>query len=240
MARSRIVNLANFQQFTAINVLSDPGHIGGPVLIPSCAEVILLFSLPGAKGASIVCHGRYTGAFAGTPAQCDSIFTALKTGAAATALAGHWAPQTVFGGVQLRDVAVANAPLITSTAAGLVGTGTAPAVPNETALVITKRTAATGRANRGRMYMPGWSSASVASDNTAIPALMTDLQAWANTVQNAFNAAGYQMVIGQPARASYVGHTGTVHPARPAGSVTVSALQVRDNHFDSQRRRGLK
>lgn len=30
MSRSRILRLENAQQFTAINVLSDPGEIGGP------------------------------------------------------------------------------------------------------------------------------------------------------------------------------------------------------------------
>jgi hypothetical protein len=113
-------------------------------------------------------------------------------------------------------------------------------MPNEVALVITERTALAGRANRGRMYIPGWITASVAADNTAIPAVVTDLQAWANTVQNALNSAGYQLVIGQPARQAYTGLTGTQHPARAAGSTTVQSLQVRDSHFDSQRRRGLK
>jgi hypothetical protein len=133
-----------------------------------------------------------------------------------------------------------NQPLIASSVAGVPGTAAGVALPTEVALVITKRTAATGRANRGRIYVPGWAASAVAADNTAIAAVVTDLQAWANTIQNAFNASGYQMVIAQPARNSYIGETGTVHPARPAGSVTVSSLQVRDGHFDSQRRRGLK
>jgi hypothetical protein len=90
------------------------------------------------------------------------------------------------------------------------------------------------------MYIPGWAQATVAADNTAIAAAITDLQAWADTVQNALNGSGYQLVIGQPARQAYVGKSGTQHPARPAGSTTVQSLLVRDNHFDSQRRRGLK
>lgn len=237
---SRIVNLANFQQFTAINLLSDPGAIGGPKLVPSCAEVVLIWLLPGGKVGHNVLHGRYTGAFAGTVAQANSILAALSTGGPATTFATHLATGNALSGVSIRDVNQANQALIVSSAGGLAGSGTGPSVPNEVALVVTEHTALAGRANRGRMYIPGWTTATVAADNTAVAAAITDLQSWANTVQNALNVAGYQLVIGQPARQAYTGKTGTQHPARAAGSVTVQSLLVRDNHFDSQRRRGLK
>jgi hypothetical protein len=240
VGRSHVVNLANFQQFTAINVLSDPGAIGGPKLVPSCAEITIAWDLAGGKTGHNVLHGRYTGAFAGTVAQANTIIAALVAGSPATNLASHLAPPAALVRVSIRDVNSANQALITSTGPGLVGTGTGNALPNEVALVITEHTALAGRANRGRMYIPGWSTAAVAADNTALAAVITDLQAWANIVQNALNAAGYQLVIGQPARNAYIGSTGTSHPARPAGSVPVTSLFVRDNHFDSQRRRGLK
>jgi hypothetical protein len=240
MARSRIVNLANFQQFTAINFLSDPGMIGGPKIIPSCAAITIGWQLPGGKAGHNVLTGRYTGTFSGSVAQANAMLLALATGAPATALLSHLSANTHLIFVNIRDLNTANQPLISSTTPGVVGSAAGPPLPNEMALVITEHTALTGRANRGRMYIPGWSSAAVDVDNTAVAAAVTDLQAWANTVQNALNGSGYQLVIGQPARAAYVGSTGTAHPARPAGSVTVQSLVVRDNHWDSQRRRGLK
>ena len=236
----RIINVADLQQFTAVQFLSDPGAIGGPKLVPSCAEIVIGWNLPGGKVAANVLHGRYTGAFAGTVAQANTILTALTTGTPATTLFTHMSTATAIARLTIRDVNSANQALISAVGAPLIGTGAGNAMPNEVALVVTERTALAGRANRGRMYIPGWIVSSVAADNTAITAVVTDLQAWANTVQNALNSAGYQLVIGQPARQAYTGTTGTNHPARAAGSTTVQSLQVRDGHFDSQRRRGLK
>lgn len=240
MARSRVVNLANFEQFSAINFLSDPGSIGGPKLVPSCAQIGIVWALPGGKFGHNVLTGRYTGAFAGSVAQANSMLTALVTGVPAGAFLSHISSSAVLGGLTIRDIAVPNGALIQSTTNGAAGTGAGVALPNEVAVVVTEHTAAAGRANRGRMYIPGWTVAAVNADNTVLAAAITDLQAWANTVQNALNGAGYQLVIGQPARAAYIGSTGTSHPARPAGSTTVQSLVVRDNHFDSQRRRGLR
>jgi hypothetical protein len=240
MARNRIVDLANFPQFTAINILSDPGHIGGPKVIPSCAEIVLHWLVAGAKSANNVLICRYTGTFAGTVAQANAIMTALATGAPAAALATHLATTTSLANILIRDLNTANQGQVFSSVPGITGSGVGSALPNEVALVVTEHTALTGTANRGRMFIPGWATATVAADNTAVAAVVTDLQAWANTVQNALNGSGYTLVVGHPARQAYTGRTGTAHPARPAGSVTVQSLFVRDNHWDSQRRRGLK
>lgn len=237
---TRIIALDSLQQFTAVNLLFDPGAIGGPKLVPSVAEITLRFAMPTARYANVVMHGRYVGVFNGSVAQANAILAALSTGSAATALLSHLSSSVVISSVSIRDLNTANQGLITSTGPAVPGTGAGIALPAEMALVVTKHTAQTGRANRGRMYIPGWNVASVAADNTATAGCVTDLQTWANTVQGAFNASNYTMVIAHPARAAYTGSTGTAHPARAAGSVDVSSLFVRDNHWDSQRRRGLK
>jgi hypothetical protein len=236
----RLIALDQLQQFTAVQLLSDPGAIGGPKLCPSVAEIVMVWTLSGGKIAHNVMHGRYTGTFAGTVAQANSIVTALTTGGPYTAFATHLASTTALGQVYIRDIAVPNQPAINSTLFGPPGTGAGVAMPNEVALCITAHTALAGRANRGRIYIPGWHTAATAADNTVVAQAVTDLQGWANTIQGAVTASGYQLVIAQPARQAYIGSTGTSHPARPAGSTTVSSLFVRDNHWDSQRRRGLK
>jgi hypothetical protein len=236
----RFIPLGQLQQVTGINLLGDPGAIGGPKVISSVAEIILYFALAGARTGKVVMHGRYVGVFNGSVAQANAILAALNTGSAAAAFLSHLAATTSLANVSIRDLGTANQGLIVSTGTGTPGTGVGNAVPNEMAVVVTKHTALTGRANRGRMYMPGWTTASVAADNTVVPTAVTDLQTWANTVQGALNASNYIMVIAHPARQAYTGTTGTPHPARAAGSVDVTSLFVRDNHWDSQRRRGLK
>jgi hypothetical protein len=90
------------------------------------------------------------------------------------------------------------------------------------------------------MYVPGFASDAVGTGNVIGPAVLSDVQAWANTFIAVFSGQGMTLAIGQKARQEYIGTTGTLHPARDAGSVTVTSLQVRDNHWDSQRRRGLR
>lgn len=240
MGRSHVVNLANFQQFTAINVLSDPGAIGGPVVIPQCAQIVLRWNLQDGKTAHNVLYGRYAGGFVGTVAQANGIMTALTSGAAWTALAATLHPATTFAGVDIRDVNTANQAIISSTNAVVPGTGTGTAQPNEVALCATLRTALAGKSNRGRIFITGFDSLQTSTANVVAAGCVTALSNWAATLLTAFAAQGYTLVIGQKARAAYTGSTGTFHPARPAGSVQVTSALCRDNHWDSQRRRGLR
>jgi|SRR5215471_16420604 len=236
----RIIRLDQAQQFLAINALNDPGAIGGPVVVPQCAQITLLWILESGKQGHNVLYGRYAGGFAGTVAQANAIFAALSTGAAWTALAGFLGTTNSFFGVLIRDVNTANQPIIGSTGTAAPGTSASASLPNETAAVITLRTGSVGRANRGRVYVPGWATNSLGAGNVIAGGAVTALQNWANTIPGALSGQGYTFVIGQRARAQYTGSTGTVHPARPATSIQVTAQTVRDNHWDSQRRRGLK
>lgn len=240
MGRSRVVNLANFQQFTAINLLSDPGAIGGPVVVPQCAQIVQRWSLESGKVANVVMYGRYSGGFAGTQAQCNAILTALTSGAQWTALAAFLSTTNGLQGIQIRDVNTPMQAIINNSVGGQNGSSASASMPNEVALVVTLRTALTGRPNRGRMYIPGWATNALGAGNVAAAAAVTALTNWALTIPTALTAQGYTLVIGQKARAQYTGKTGTVHPARPAQSTAVTSLTVRDNHWDSQRRRGLK
>lgn len=237
---SPLVRLENFQQFAAINVLSDPGHIAGPVVIPSCAQIVLRFNLPAGKVAHTIVYGRYASSFAGSPTQAQALFAALSTGANWTAVQSRLHLATAFAGVDLRDVSVPNAPIISSTGTAVAGTGTGGLLPDESAIVVTLRTAFTGPGFRGRMYFSGWDALQVAAGGGIAAALMTALQNWAQGFTSIFAGQGYTWVLGQPARAAYTGSTGRQHPARAAMSTNISAAVVRDNHWDTQRRRGLK
>lgn len=208
--------------------------------MPQCAQLVLQWQLESGKIGHNVTYGRYAGTFSGSPAQATSISTALVTGAQWTALAGFLAAQTQFLGVSIRDVNVADQPIIQPTAGTANGTSASASVPNEVALVGTLRTGSVGRANRGRMFVPGWATNALGTGNVVAAAAVTAYQNWLNTIIGIYAGQGYTLVIGQKARAQYTGSTGTVHPARPAGSTTVTQIVVRDNHWDSQRRRGLK
>jgi hypothetical protein len=240
MGRSHVVNLANFQQFTAINVLTDAGAIGGPVVIPGCVQIAILWSLPDGKIGTNILTGHAGGVPAPTVAQAQGIFAALSSGAQFTAMNAFLTGAGGLSAVHLRSIDSANQPIVSSTGAGVSGTGPGLALPNEVALVVTLRTALTGRANRGRMYIPNWTLDALAPGNVVLPAAVTATTNWANTIFGALTAQGYTWVVGQRARAAYIGSTGTAHPARAATFQPVSSALARDGHWDSQRRRGLK
>lgn len=240
MSRSRVLNISSFEQFTAINVLSDPGHIGGKFIMPNGVQITLQWGLGDAKFAANVMWGGRTDGLAPTVAQANGIMSALTTGAAWTALAAHIAPTAFINAVLLRDFRAYDQPIIRSSNAAVFGASTGTELPNEVALVVTLRTALVGQANRGRMFVPGWATTALGTGNTAAAAAVTALTNWSALVTTAMSGQGYQFSLGHPPRQAYPGATGTQHPARAAGLVPITSQVVRDNHWDSQRRRGLK
>lgn len=238
---SPLIRLSNLEQFAAVNLNADLGDEGGPVIVPQCAQIVFKWVLDGGRSARNVLYGRYTGAFAGTPAQALAISNALSTGAAFTALRAVLASTTAFWGVSIRDVNTKFQPEIVPTFSGINGTGTGAALPNEVAACVTVRTALAGKQNRGRVFLPGFESGQLAAGNIIGPAAVTAINNWAATWTSAFAASGYTFVIGQKHRVAYTSpKTGVDYPDRPANSVQVVSAVLRDNHWDSQRRRGLK
>src|SRR5215471_4977412 len=176
MSRSRLVALENVQQFAAINLLADQGLIAGPKIVTNCAEISLLFTLGSGKVGHIVLGGRYTPPFAGTAAQANAILAALTGSAAWTTLAAHISPQTSLHQVTIRNIHIAEQPVIPSAITEHVGTSTGIDMPNEVALVISLGTGLSGPRYRGRMYVPGWATTALGTNNLVAAAAVTALQ----------------------------------------------------------------
>lgn len=219
--------------------MSDPGAIGGPIVIPQAARISFLWQGTNTLVTRCTLYGKYAGAFALTQAQVDAMSTAITSGAPWTALAGFLAPTFSKVGINVQNVSAPNQPVL-SAGGTAPGTSTGVALPDEMALVCTFRTASTGIAGRGRLFMPGWATNALGTGGTVAAGAVTALEAWcAANIPAVMDAGDMTHVIGHQARQAYTGETGTEHPARPAGTVDVSSYSVRDNHWDSQRRRGL-
>jgi hypothetical protein len=108
------------------------------------------------------------------------------------------------------------------------------------AAVLTLRTAFAGRSARGRIYSMGYSVAITAPGNVIAPSGVAGLAGWGANIQPVFAANGLTFCLGLPHRLAYVSAAGTPHAERLATTLDVTSTVVRDNHWDSQRRRGLK
>jgi hypothetical protein len=239
---ARLVSLGDLQQMAAVNLTRDPGAIAGPIVIPSCTQIIMRFSLTDGRIGHCILYGKYSGAFALTQTQANTMHTSLTTGVRWTTLAGFLAPTFNFAGISFRDVNTGMQALIDSNTVAAPGTSAGTALPDENAVVITLRTALTGPHNRGRFYFPGWATNAIGAGNVVAAGAVTALGDWAsNTLGPAIQAASLQWVLGQQERAAYTSPiTGRVFPHHDAFGQPITAAIVKDNHWDSQRKRGLK
>jgi hypothetical protein len=185
--------------------------------------VRLNWSLTDAKIAHNVMYVNYTGTPALSSAIAESVRSTLVTGGTWTALAAFLASTVSLTGVTVLDMRSSTATAFDSTGTAAPGTAPGAALPDETAAVITVRTGLRGPAGRGRVYIPGWATGASGAGGIISAAAVTALTNWAGGTLNAA-----LQVIGVPVI------------AHPAGTVLVTSFAVRDNHWDSQRRRGLK
>lgn len=217
--------------------LDDLGRIAGPVVIPNCIQVRLVWTLPNGKTVYNVLHGSVAGGFSATTAVADAVFTALKAAAGWTSWRARLSTTVNLAGVDLRDLRTINMPIVASTTAVSAGTGATGAIPPGDALVVTLRTALVGRSARGRVYLPGLDFSALAAGGVAAAGTVTDATAFVTAVQTALTASAISMAIANPARQAYTGTTGALHPARAAGVVVVTAIVTRNSIIDHQRRR---
>lgn len=238
----RIIDLSQLQQFAAVNNPdADLGELKGPVIVPNAVQVVLRWTLDDGKIAHNVLYAGYSPPFALTSTDAQAIFSGLTTGALWTAFASHIFSTNALAAVDLRNVDVKDQPIISSTGLAVPGTNVSGPLPNEVALVVTLRTAKTGKANRGRMYVPGYGGNAVGANNVVAGPTVTDTQAWAQSITAVLSGRSLIWGLGQKERLQYTSPiTGTTHPARPAHLEPITQAVVKDNHWDSQRRRGLK
>jgi hypothetical protein len=91
------------------------------------------------------------------------------------------------------------------------------------------------------MYLPAFATNALATGNTIAPAVITAVDAWLLTINPAFTAQGYTLCLALPARNDYTSPiTGRHFDARPKETPSITSISVHDNHWDSQRRRGLR
>jgi hypothetical protein len=198
-----------------------------------------VITLADGKSASNVLHGSYTTTPPALGTLATTLFNSLSN-AWSTNLAAHMHAGTQFVRVEIRDMAAVTNPIFIGTGAAIPGTAAGAALPAEMACVITENVSKRGRGLKGRIYIGGFDITADAGNGVIAPTTKTALDNYATALFTAVSAGGLSPCVAELARAQYQGLTGTVHPARVDGPAAVSSYTVRDDHWDSQRRRGLK
>lgn len=210
--------------------------MAGFVVAPNTIKVLLHWTLHGRPQLNVM-HGEYTTAGPLSPTIAESIFSAVKSSAGWTAYEAVIAPTVVLTGVGVLDERSASNPEISSTSAAAPGTGAGTALPDQVALVVTLRTALTGRSHRGRVYTFGYISGHLNADGTASATATAAAVSFVQAVQSAMAAQGATLAIKSPALPARPAHDGTELPAKPFEITPVTAVVMRDAVFDTNRRR---
>jgi len=220
----------------------DPGRSPGAFVVPNCVQVRMNWNLPNGKVVHNVLHGRVAGGFTATSVVAQAVYAALIASASCTAYKPYVNAASSLAGIDLRDMRTLNQPTLPSTGGSTAGTGVAVSLPPAAAICVTLKTALAGQSNRGRVYLPGIDSAAdVSATGAILAAANTAALNFITALQTAMAASGLTLCIQNPPRIAYTGaKTGTVHPARIAGTVDVTSISTRSTTFRSQRRRALR
>jgi hypothetical protein len=223
-------------------IQQDLGHIPGPVIIQNCAAVRLFWDLPNGKRAYNVLHASYVSGMPFTQTVVNNLFGGITAGFASSALAPFLEERTKLVAVGCRDLNVSGQGFgfteVVSNTAGVQGSDSSGnSLPPQVALVVSLKSLYARQANRGRVYLGGFSAFAADADGRAKDTLKTAATAFIQSVASALDAQGLDLCIAHPARAAYTGRTGVQYPARNAGFVSVTAIGVQNNVFDTQRLR---
>lgn len=216
----------------------DGGKVKGAQAVPNTVEIFIKQTGANGKSANFACYGQY----ATTPPSLVTLASALWT-SISTAWGNDLGPQmhpnSQMTAVWLRDMANVNNPVVVGTGTAVPGTGTGIALPPETCIVITENINKRGKGLKGRMYVSGFVDTASAGSGIISPAGMAAVTSFANALFAAITAQSLTPCVAEVHRQAYTGLTGTPHLDRPAAPVGVTQYVVRNNEFDTQRRRGL-
>jgi len=152
--------------------------------------------------------------------------------------------------VGIRDLRTDNQPEFRDTAPAVPGTATGDLLPKGAALVVTQRTAKSGKSFRGRVYLPGFTETNNDATGSTIAAASTAAINFISAIYSALGPRGFSGgVISRPAEAYVITKT-TTHSngttttetlsrvTAKSGQVTpVTAWETRNARWEYQRRR---
>ncbi len=209
------------------------------LVIPSAVQVRLKWTLGTGQGMNVL-----GATFATLPPDfqtlANTLGAAVKTGFSSSGMAALCPANVSLNKVGVRDISTANKAEFEDTAAAVLGTAAVELLPVHEAVCVTLRTASAGPSFRGRVYLSGWDEASNDGQGHIEAVAMTAAAAFITAIKNAMSASGLTMaVLSAPTDARVIAPTPQITiPGKPGFATPVTVVQVRNNLWDTQRRRG--
>lgn len=198
-----------------------------PLVIPNTVMVRLLWS-HGTHTPVNVLGALKNGTVTVNQTLANTVGAAIKSAFTSSGLAAVVSSSVDLVNVGLRDISTANLAEFLDNGAAVPGTDAANALPPQTALVVTLRTANAGKSYRGRTYLTGFTEASNEADGTVSVAARTAATAFLNAINTALAASSMSLAVMSRPNAAH---------AKAGWSTAVTTVQMRDAIWDTQRRR---
>jgi hypothetical protein len=218
-----------------------------PLQVTNGAQLRLIFII-NAEVAINVLGARVTGTTPINQALADTLGSAIKS-AWTTNMAPLCTVGTTLQRVGIKDVRAPNLSEFLDTGAVVSGIGVGDALPAGVAQVVTLRTGSSGKSFRGRVYVGGFDEAQNDANGNTIGAANTAAVNFITAIRTTLTTNGLTLaVMSRPAERVQIVTTtfhadGTTsvktvnHAARAGGVTDVTALEVRNARWKTQRRR---
>jgi len=217
--------------------MPSPGYIPGPLVIPNTFQVRLIWALSNGRIATNVLHALVDEGTEASVGMANSYFDSLAIDVDVVDYLQYLPTTVSLLRVDIRDLRAPSAPIVESDSAAVPGTGAGDPLPQGVALVATLRTALAGRSHRGRTYLTGFDDTTLDAVGHATGALTASALGFMNSVKTNMLSAIGSMAVGHRGHAEYINAKGGTVAEELPGSDPITTVIIRDNVFDSQRRR---
>lgn len=207
------------------------------VSFSGAVAVRVIFGVSGGRPSSIVLHAINLNAQQINQTLANTVGAAIKSSFTSSGWAARVTSGMSLTGVGLRDLNIPNQAEYIDAGAAVPGTGTGDMYAYSIALVVTLRTAMSGKSYRGRCYLPGLTETEVQSGGQPTTIANTSAAAFLNAIRaNLLTSNLRQSILSLPRPAD-----STTNPPTPqwdGANTEVTTAVIRNTvQVGSQRRR---
>jgi hypothetical protein len=208
----------------------------GPIVIPSCAEVVLIWDLSGQRCTNVL-HGNWTLVGPVNPSLPETLFAGFKIQFTSSGWNAQCTDQLTFTGVGFRDIRYAYQPQYLSTGAAAAGVDATGPLQASASVVVTLLTSQAGAQWRGRVFLPGIGQIAMQDSRHHTQTAGSAATAFIDGIMSVMQTNTVPLVVAQRELLAGEDSHGNDLPARPASIAGVTGTKIASNRLDTQRSR---